>query len=155
MTDESLMARVSTLESNLQSHAYRIETVEKDSKSHAEAFTNLRIELTRVDENVKGIREQAKAHSENQTKAMTTMETFFSRAMEEQHKILDRISSALGIDEDIHAAASLRKNLQRLADLNNTRDGDLRAIRNWIIIAVLGTIGVLIILGFRKYTGIV
>lgn len=157
-----IVQRVANIEERVGGHGHRLDTLEKTTTDHSKQYVDLRIEMTRVDEMLKGIREQARVHSEAQTKAINEMmvlfksdtvrlETFFSKIADEQQKVMDKVISALGIDEDIHAASSLRKNLQRLADGNSNKDRDFRTIRNWIIVFVLGVGAFLGATGVKRF----
>lgn len=146
----------------------RLSEVEKSQReaSKTASDTNLEVqkELVRLDSGLRGVREQAKAHYEANIKAQAgireqmesdkrSLESMITSNVRELYDGIDKIVSALGIDESAGAANNLRNNLQTLADMLTSRKQDILWIRRGVITLSISAIGTLLVLGAKTFLG--
>ncbi len=140
----------------------RLEAVERAVAAQNSQYTELKVDMARIDTEIKGIREQARAHSEMQTKATTDLkhqldethkstQTLVSDSARELQESVDKIVSALGIDEDPHAAYTLRYDLKFLKGLRKGREDALSVVWRTLIGLTLTATAVLLVLGIASY----
>jgi hypothetical protein len=142
-------ARLETVEKTVIGHEQRLATSEKIQTAQAAQYIDFVKELVRVDEGVKGVREQARVHSEMNTRAMADIQTLIGKTAFEQQGAIDKIITALGIDTDPKAASSLRDDLALLKDIRVSRRDTVKlVIRSAVGLGVIAILG-LLALGFR------
>lgn len=141
---------------------YRLKAAESNIESHRALFSEIQKEMVRTDEGLKGVREQAKAHSKTTSEAIAdikkqmgldriSMETMIAASTRELQQGLDKVISALGIDEDVHAASQLRDNLKVLSGMIMARKEDITAIKRGMIGLIVIALGTIIVLGLKAY----
>lgn len=126
---------------------YRVDSLEKIVNSQAAQYTEIRMEIVRLEGELKGVRAQAVAHNEAHTKAMVSLEGLITRTSKELQAAVDKIVTTLGIDEDSHAASGLRDNLKFLHNLKLSREETITWTRKGIVTLILTGLGSLMVAG--------
>lgn len=142
-----------------------VESAQKDAAIRAtDRNTEVQKELVRMDEWLKGVREQAKAHYEENVKSIValklqmsedkrTLETMIINNVKELYTGIDRIITALGLNESPEAGGELRTNLKTLADMLIARKEDIMWIRRGVITISISGVGMLLVFGAKSILG--
>lgn len=142
-----------------------VESAQKDASKIA-SDTNLEVQkdLVRLDEGLKGVREQARAHQDANLKAQRAiqeqmdfrfkaLENMITNNVKELYDGIDKIVSALGIADSVDSASTLRDNLKTLNDMLSTRKQDIQWIRRGVITISITGVGTIIVLGLKTFFG--
>lgn len=153
-------------QAELRSINDRMAAIERGAQaaSSAEIERNIKTqtELARLDEGLKGVREQAKSHNESTGRALAEMkdqmaqnrlavESVIQSNVNELHGGIDRISRALGLDDDPRAGQNIRENLKTLAEMLQSRKEDILWIRRGVITLVVSAVGMAVLAGAKYF----
>ena len=148
----------------------RLSAVEKAQKESEKAATDRNTEtqreLVRLDEGLKGVRAQAKAHNDTTAKAISdiksqmaddrrSLEKLLADGAKELYEVVDRISTALGLNDSKEAAGNLRDNLKTLATSIKSDASNRLWLQRVVIVTIItlaGTaIGTILVLGAKSF----
>lgn len=132
---------------------YRVEAMEKADQLRATQFIELKTEMAKLETNVNGIREQAKAHNEAHTRSMQNVETLIGAMGRELQGGMDKIITTLGIDEDPKAAKGLKQNLDFLDKFRKSREDLTIWVWRGVITIVITGMGTLLFAGAVRIVG--
>lgn len=146
---KSLDERVSILERDFLAQSHQVGAVEKTVERQAAQYSEIKTEIVRLEEGVKGIREQARAHYEKNGAANSNLTTLVGSVGKELQDSIDTIATSLGINEDEHAASSLRQSIIMLNKMRVSREETITWVRRGFITLILGGFATILIAGIK------